>query len=277
VLPILLAALSAAVWGVGDFSGGKATQTANALGVTVLSQLAGVPVLAACVVFTGGSAPRPGALVWGMVAGLAGFGGILLLYRGLAQGVMAVFAPVSAVTSALVPLAVGLVVDRTPSVVALAGVACAVAAIGLVSASGGRTGVSPRVIGLALTSGALFGVFFVLIGKAGAGAGLWPLVGMRISSISVGLLIVAGAARGAFALGGRALRWALVGGPLDILANVLYAFAAAHGPLAVVAPISALYPVSTVLLALSIDRERVAPVQIAGLGLAAAALVLVAT
>jgi drug/metabolite transporter (DMT)-like permease len=277
VLPILLAALSAAVWGVGDFSGGKATQTANALGVTVLSQLAGVPVLATCVVFSPGSAPRPSALAWGAVAGLAGFGGILLLYRGLAQGAMAIFAPVSAVTSALVPLGVGLVLDRTPSAVALAGVACAVAAIGLVSASGGRTRIGPRVVALALASGALFGVFFVLIGKAGAGAGLWPLVGMRLGSVSFGLLVVAGAARGAFRLGGRALRWALLAGPIDILANVFYALAAARGELAVVAPVSALYPVSTVLLALTVDRERVAPVQIAGLGLAAAALVLVAT
>jgi drug/metabolite transporter (DMT)-like permease len=210
-----------------------------------------------------------------VVAGLAGFSGILLLYRGLAQGVMAIFAPVSAVTSALVPLGVGLIVDRTPSAAALSGVACAVVAIGLVSASGGRTRVGPRVVALALASGAMFGVFFVLIGKAGGG--LWPLVGMRIGSVGVGLLVVAGAARGAFAFGGRALRWAVLAGPLDIMANVLYAFAAARGQLAVVAPISALYPVSTVLLALTIDRERVAPVQIAGLGLAAAALVLVVT
>jgi drug/metabolite transporter (DMT)-like permease len=43
-----------------------------------------------------------------------------------------------------------------------------------------------------------------------------------------------------------------------------------------VAPISALYPVSTVLLAMLVDRERVRPVQLAGLGLAATALVLVA-
>jgi drug/metabolite transporter (DMT)-like permease len=50
-----------------------------------------------------------------------------------------------------------------------------------------------------------------------------------------------------------------------------------RGPLAVVAPISALYPVSTVLLAIGVDRERVGPTQLAGLGLAATALVLVAT
>jgi len=48
------------------------------------------------------------------------------------------------------------------------------------------------------------------------------------------------------------------------------------GLLSVVAPIAALYPVSTVLLALAVDKERVRPIQIAGLGLAASALVLTA-
>ena len=47
-------------------------------------------------------------------------------------------------------------------------------------------------------------------------------------------------------------------------------------PTAVVAPVAALYPVSTVLLALAVDRERVRPIQVAGLGLAATALVLTA-
>jgi drug/metabolite transporter (DMT)-like permease len=47
--------------------------------------------------------------------------------------------------------------------------------------------------------------------------------------------------------------------------------------LSVVAPVAALYPASTVLLAFLVDRERLRPVQLAGLGLAVTALVLVAT
>jgi drug/metabolite transporter (DMT)-like permease len=277
VLAILLAASSAIVWGVGDYSGGKATRHANALGVTVLSQLAAVPVLAVCVALIGGRAPGFGTLAWGAVAGIAGFGGILLLYRGLSRGSMAIFAPVSAVTSAVVPLGVGLAVDRTPSVLALIGVGCAVVAIGLVSATGGPRRADARTIALALASGTLFGVVFTLLGKAGTGVGMWPLVGMRIGSIGVGLLVVARSGGAVLSLGRSALRWAIVAGPLDILANVFYLLAANRGALAIVAPVAALYPVSTVLLALGIDRERVAPAQIAGLGLAAAALVLVAT
>jgi drug/metabolite transporter (DMT)-like permease len=277
VLPILLAALSAVVWGAGDFSGGKAAQTSRTLAVTVLSQLAGLPVLAACVALLGTGPPRIGTLAVGTVAGLAGFVGILLLYQGLSTGAMAVFAPVSGVTTALVPVIVGLVLDRTPSTVALIGVGCAVAAIGLVSASPGAARVAtPRIVGLALASGVCFGIFFAILGKAGPAAGLWPLVGVRLGSLGAGLVAVA-VTRTPLRLGTAGRRWSLIAGPLDVSANVLYAVAAMHGPLAVVAPISALYPVSTVLLAIGIDRERVGAAQLAGLGLAATALVLVAT
>jgi len=276
VLPILLAALSAVVWGVGDFSGGKATQTSRALAVTVLSQLAGLPVLAACVALLGGGSPTIGTLLWGVVAGLAGFGGILLLYRGLSQGAMSVFAPISAVTTALVPLGVGLAVDRTPSMSALVGAGCAVVAIGLVSRTPGGTPATPRIVGLALAAGLCFGIFFALLGKAGPNVGMWPLVGVRVGSLGVGLLLVARTPE-VLRLTPVARGWTVLAGTLDVLANALYLLAATRGPLAVVAPIAALYPVSTVLLALGVDRERVAPAQIAGLGLAATALVLSAT
>ena len=43
-------------------------------------------------------------------------------------------------------------------------------AIGLVSLSGGRTRINPRLIALALASGLMFGVFFTLLGRAG---GAW--------------------------------------------------------------------------------------------------------
>jgi len=276
VLPILLAALSAVVWGVGDFSGGKATQTSRALAVTVMSQLASLPVLAACVLLVGGRGPTPGALGWGALAGTVGFVGILLLYHGLSQGAMAVFAPVTAVTTAVIPLAVGLALDGTPSTPALVGVGCAVIAIALVSRAPGERRASARTVALALLSGLCFGVFFVILGRAGTGAGMWPLVGVRFGSLAAGLLVVV-RMREPLRLDRVARRWALIAGPMDVLANALYLYAAAHGQLAIVAPIGALYPVSTVLLALLVDRERVAPTQIAGLGLAATALVLAAT
>jgi len=275
-LPILLAALSAVVWGTGDFSGGKASQRAQPLAVALVSQLLGLPVLFAGVMVFGGHGPTAGDIGYGALAGMAGFGGILLLYRGLSQGVMSVFAPISAVTAALIPLVVGLAAQRTPSAAALIGAVLAIGAIALVSMSGGRTGkVTPRLIGLALATGAMFGIFFAVLGLAGSTGGVWPMVGVRIGSIGVGL-IAAAATKTSLRLPRGTWRWTATAGVFDITANVLYVLATERGQLSIVAPIAALYPVSTVLLALAIDRERMRPVQLAGLGLAATALVLVA-
>lgn len=278
MLSILLAAVSAGVWGTGDFCGGKASQRVNPLAVTVLSQLLGLPVLVACLILLGDGWPTPAQIGYGALAGVAGFGGILLLYRGLAQGAMAIYAPISAVTAALIPMLVGLATEKTPRTLALVGAVCAIAAIGLVSMGGERsTRITPRLVGMALATGGMFGVFFAILGLLGADSGVWPTAGVRLGSLGVGLTVVA-ATRTSLRITGVPLRWTAFAGIFDISANVLYVLAvSAHGTLSIVAPIASLYPVSTVLLALGVDREHVRPVQLAGLGLAATALVLVST
>jgi len=283
MVALLLAAGSALIWGAGDFCGGKATQRAAALPVALLSQIVALPVLVLCVLLTTTTAPSPGDLLVGAVAGCAGFIGIVLLYRGLAAGAMAIFAPVTAVTAAVVPLGVGLILDEPPGALALLGVGCAISAIALMSLTppvgGGRVAVRAGrgLLGLALAAGAMFGVFFAVLGQtSGQDAGLWPLVGVRIGSVGLGLALFARSGA-SLRLSGTVLRWTVAAGVFDITANALYVLAVQRGLLSIVAPIAALYPASTVLLALVVDRERIRPVQAAGLGLAATALVLVAT
>ncbi len=280
MLSVVLAAFSALIWGAGDFCGGKATQRARALPVTVVAQLAGLPVVVLGLVLISGTSPRPSDLGWGALAGVAGFVGLVLLYRGLAAGAMAIFAPVTAVTAAVVPLGAGLVLGESPGTLALIGVCCAIIAIGLMSvqvaASGRQAVVTPRLILLALAAGTMFGVFFILLGRAGDNAGMWPVLGVRVGSITLGLLLAA-RQRVSLRLDRPVLRWTVTAGVFDITANALYLLAAQRGLLSVVAPVAALYPASTVLLAFLVDRERLRPIQLAGLGLAATALVLVAT
>jgi drug/metabolite transporter (DMT)-like permease len=276
MLAILLAAMTALVWGTADYCGGRASRRGNALGVTVVSQLFSVPVLVICLALVPATVYATD-LAWGAGAGVAGLLGLVLLYRGLATGAMAVVAPITAVTSALVPMVVGLVVERLPSALAFGGGTCAILAVALVSlgSTGPTAQASARVVGLALSSGAMFGVFFVLLSRVHDESGMWPLVGVRFASVGLGLLLVA--RRGTSLRIPRALiGWTAVAGVGDVAANALFILAARDGLLSVVGPISALYPVSTVLLALVVDKERVRPVQVAGLGLAAAALVLTA-
>ena len=57
-------------------------------------------------------------------------------------------------------------------------------------------------------------------------------------------------------------------------ANALFLVASRFGDLSLVAPLAALYPVTTVLLALAVDRERLRALQVVGLVLALSALLL---
>ena len=273
---VLLAALSAALWGTGDFCGGKASQRADSLHVAVVVALVGVPLVALGAALLSPGAPARADLAWGGAGGLAGFVGLVVFYRALSSGAMAVAAPVTAVASAVTPLAIGLAFERPPGVVALVGAGLAVVAVALVSVAPGRAGrVSTRVVAMALLAGVLFGLSFAALKQAAPGAGLWPLVAARLAGLAGGLAVLA-RRRALPRLGPLSWRWALVAGGYDTAANATYLLAAQRGLLSVVGPVASLYPAATVVLALVIDREPVRAVQLAGLGLALAALALTA-
>jgi drug/metabolite transporter (DMT)-like permease len=283
VLIAALAALSGLVWGAGDFAGGKATQRAAALPVVWLSKLVSLPLLA--IYLAAFYVPLPAAsLIWGALAGTAGVVGLQLFYRALSAGAMTVVAPITAVTSAAIPVVVGLAAGERADGLRLLGVVCALAAIGLVSAAPRPPGqeliVTRGLIAAALGAGAGFALFFILTAAAGdaAGghAGLWPVAASQLSALVVSGVLLALTRPGRWPRGG-AFSWTLVAGPFDMTANALYLSATRYGQLSLVAPLAALYPVTTVLLALIVDHERMRGIQIAGLAFAAVGLVLVST
>ncbi|MGZ4626466.1 MAG: EamA family transporter, partial [Kineosporiaceae bacterium] len=150
-------------------------------------------------------------------------------------------------------------------------------AVVLVSAEGGLSSLrTARAAGLApaLAAGAGFGLFFVLLDRASPAAGLWPLVGAR--SVSVLFVVaVALATRRAVRVPARVLPAVVFAGVLDMTANALFLLATHAGQLAVVGVLASLYPVSTVVLAQLVLRERLILTQTAGLGAAALAIVLI--
>ncbi|MGI3781276.1 MAG: EamA family transporter [Janthinobacterium lividum] len=289
MLFVVLAGLSGLVWGVGDFAGGKATQRADALGVVWVSKLFSLPLLALYLVLV----PTPldvRSLWWGVLAGAFGMIGVVVFYRALSAGAMSVVAPVASVTSAVIPVVVGVAAGERPGPLALVGVTCALVAIALVSLAPPRPGVvsvvTGRLVGQAVVSGVGFALFFVFLARAnvaaGGDAGLWPVASAQAAALilSAGLIIGARARAARTSPAerrprGRALAWTAVAGPFDMSANALYLVATRYGDLSLVAPLAALYPVTTVLLALAVDRERLRPLQLGGLVLALAALLLV--
>jgi drug/metabolite transporter (DMT)-like permease len=281
VLSVALAALSGLIWGVGDFSGGKATQRAAVLPVVWVSKLVSLPLLVIFLVATYVPVTAIG-LAWGGLAGIAGVVGLVLFYRARAAGAMTVVAPVTGVTSAAIPVVVGLVAGEHPSALRLFGVGCALLAIALVSLapqpSGHRQVVTRRLVVAALGAGTGFALFFILLsvaGRAAAGSvGLWPIAGSQISAVVMLALLLLMTRPGPWPRQAT-LRWTMLAGPCDMTANALYLLASRDGDLSVVAPIAALYPVTTVILALIIEHERLRGIQVAGLIFAVAALVLV--
>jgi drug/metabolite transporter (DMT)-like permease len=274
---VLLALLSAVLYGTGDFLGGVASRRAGAFAVTVVSQCVGLVGLLVGLAFLHGRGPSGAGLVWGAAGGLCGAVALVLFYGALAAGAMSVVAPLTAVVSAVVPVGVGLATGERPSGPSLLGVALAVPAIALIARQPEHPDrrVEPHVLGAALAAGVGFGLFFVFLGTASDHSGLWPVVAARAASVTLLVAIAVGARRSARLP--EPVRPAVVAtGLFDSAANAVYLAAASRGLLSLVAVAAALYPASTVVLARLVLAERIGRTQAAGFALAVAAVSLVA-
>ena len=276
-MAVILALTSAVVYGAADFLGGLASRRTSAFGVVAMSQVVGLAALLALLPWLGG--PVDGTdLAWGVAAGVAGASGLVLFFRTLARGVMSVIAPVTAVTSAAVPVLVGLLGGNRIGLWAAAGIALALAAVVLVSAEGGMSALRaarPASLAPALAAGTAFGFFFVLLDRTSEEAGVTPLVAARMASVALVVVLVL-ATRQSLRVTRPALPLVALSGVGDMTANALFLLATQQeGQLAITGVLASLYPVSTVMLAQVLLRERLAGAQVAGLGTAAAAIVLI--
>jgi drug/metabolite transporter (DMT)-like permease len=282
----LLALLSAALWGVGDFVGGLASRRSTPLQTLAVSTPAGLVLVVPFAFLLGGDVR--GSVLPGVVAGSVGAIGILLLYAALTLGPMGVVSPVSAVLGAAIPVLAGLLRGERPGIWAYLGMALAVVAIVTVGLEPSaptddstHQRVTPRALVLAIGAGIGIGLFFTIIASAPADAGLWPVVFARSCSVIVlvALAAVASRRRGTPILAPTsAVRWqAVAAGGFDAWANGIYVIAVHTGLLSVVAVLGSLYPAATVLLARYVLAERLRPMQKAGMvtALVAAALLAV--
>jgi uncharacterized membrane protein len=132
---MVIALLSAVLYGAADFVGGLTSRRAPTLAVVFVSQIAGaIALLVLLPVLPTASASTPD-LLSGAMAGLAGSTGVALLYRALAIGMMSVVAPTTAVCAVAIPVAVAIALGERPSWMTLTGMATALVAIVLVSQS----------------------------------------------------------------------------------------------------------------------------------------------
>jgi drug/metabolite transporter (DMT)-like permease len=274
-LTALFALSGAVLWGFGDFLGGISAKRVHVLTVLALSQAVGLAGLVVWIALADDPFPGLVDLLPGAGAGLAGLIGLGALYRGLAIGAMGIVAPISA-AGPIVPLAVDAARGEVPAPLQLLGVVLVLAGIAALSLERTESGSSRMAegAGLAVLAAVGFGAFFVGIDAAADESVPWAVGTAR--SVAVVVALAAVAITSAPLLAPRALVPTIVGvGVFDTGANVSVAFATTEGAVGIVAILSALYPVVTVILARIFLDERLGPARgAAAVGaLAGAALV----
>jgi len=265
-------------WGFADFLGGIQTRRNAVLAVLLVSQGAGLVGVALLVILSG---EPPPSLADMAPAALGGLGGIIALgafYRALAMGTMSIVAPISA-TGAVVPVIAGLAAGDRPGPVQVVGIAVAVTGVILASREaptedGRKLADTRKSIALALIAALGFGGFLTALDHSAQHGVEWALLAARATSFPA-VFIAALITRPA--LPGRADLPALcLVGVLDAGANGLFAAATTHGLLSIVGVLGSLYPVTTVVLARALLRERVRRVQEIGVVAALAGVALIA-
>ena len=302
-------------WGAADFFGGIQSRRLPALTVAFWSQLAGALALAIALAIEG-VRPAATGIAWGLAAGVGSGCALVLFYRSLAEGTMSMVAPISACGAIVPVAAALLTGNQPGILAALGVLATIAGVILVSrphtparfappavegdqaspasSARGGR-----RVVAMALGSALGFGLFYVFVdagaastagtaattgavaaaaaGTAGShGSPLWVIAGARMSSLAILSMIALVSRRSALRWPGRRIGAVALVGIGDTGANLLFAYAATTGNLAVVGVLGSLYPVATVVLARWLLRERLSGGQNVGVVLALTGVVLLA-
>jgi drug/metabolite transporter (DMT)-like permease len=276
-MAIILAGLSALLYGAADFSGGIASRRSPVYAVVVVSQLFGLLLVVPAALLLRIPLPSWQDFAWGAAAGLCGAVGIAILYTALATTVVAVASPVAAVVGTVIPVVIGVAAGDRPGMYAWIGIALALPAIVLLGAGPvqpGGGGKARKALWMGAAAGAGFGLFFAAISRSSQDSGLWPLLSARVASILTVLLLAFATRR---PLGVAAARLPLVAaaGILDMGANIAFLLASRGGMLTIAAVISSFYPAPTVLLARLVLGEKLSWQRITGIALALGGVALI--
>jgi drug/metabolite transporter (DMT)-like permease len=279
VLALVISLLASVSWGSTDFLAGLASRRVAVPVVLLGVEGVGLVLIGLVILATGESPPPAATLAQGAAAGVVGVTGLGLFFYALTLGKMGVVAPVSACGAAL-PAVVGLATGDPFSGALAVGLVCALAGIVLVSLEAEHeeqahhTQRGGRAIAFALLAALGFGGYYVLFDGVADESVPWGLVAARGLPVIV-LIGVVLVRRLTLPRGG--VRGLIAGaGALDITATTLYGVALTQGSLSVVSVVGSLFPVTTVVLARVVLKERLRRVQAAGVVLALGGVALIA-
>ena len=273
-----LALLSSALWGSADFYGGKLSKKHSAFVVLGAQQFFGFLTGALLVLITGAwSAPalgKDGYLIPGILAGLAGYAGLVCLYAGLSTGRMGVVSPISSL-SAVIPLSYALIF-KGDQLTFLVSVGVVLATLGGFLASGPEVsqGLPLKPVLLALGAAVSFGTALVFMSIGSKSSALMTMATMRTSTVLIGIYILL-KAKNYRKFSAQELPVLIFIGVADFAANLLLGVATTKGLMSLAMVLGSLYPIATALLAYQLLHERLHKVQYIGIISAVAGVALI--
>lgn len=308
---VALALSASLLYGASDFLGALTARRLTVIKASTVIYLAATIVAAISLPLTVWMYSDQ-ALWAGTLAGVVATVGMVTFYAALAIGPMGLLTPLIALIQTSIPVAVAAFSGQSLQPLAWFAVGLALVATTLISAPAKAAQGGPAIDRitlrgglLALISGVTLGFSVVFLDTAPSNSGVFPafldiVVGLVMLLPLVALrrfrnsdswlkggeppsLDVPSSAQSSAPSSAPkpigAGTWALsvVSGVLLAVGNILLVIALHSGNLAVVAVLVSLYPLSTILLAWGLLKERMSPFQFAGVALAITAAILLGT
>ncbi len=210
------------------------------------------------------------SLAWGVLAGLVGGAGLVLNFRALLYGPVAVVIPVMTGASTALLVGASWVAEGRPAVGTLVGAVLCLGAVAVISWGNKderQQQHTPQTVAYALGAGVCFAGFGVIIRHGSQESSLWAVVGTRVGVLAL-VLVLALVRRVKVPTARTAKIQASLSGVFDAAANILFVEALVFTTLAVVSVVATLTPLIAAVLAFFFLGQRLARHQIAGLAIA---------
>jgi drug/metabolite transporter (DMT)-like permease len=278
LLSIFYGLLAALGWGAADFSGGLASRKASAYQAVLYAEFIGIPIILIALLFVDEALPPLRSWIFAMSAGAIGTLGLTLLYRAMAEGVMSIAAPVSALLAAVFPVVVGMFIEGLPGWATVLGFVFALFAVWMVSqGEGGVTDILAHLsdLKLPLIAGMCFGSYFILMHDATSdGTAFYPMLASRTGG-TIFIIAYMFISRSPWKVQNKSAWWLIaLNGTMDIGGNLFFILSGQTGRLDVASVLSSLFSGVTVILAWIILKERLSATQWIGVASAFVAIVL---
>ena len=273
LVPVGLSLTATACWGTAGFLGGYGSRRKNSFVFATVVNLAALTLVFVTATSVGAPVLSRHSVIWSLIAGICGGLGLAIFYGSLSRGKMGLAAPVVGVISVGIPTVATILREGSPGSPHLLGFALAIVGVFLISQSGDRT--ERQVFMLAILAGCGFAGYAMAIRQAGPGSAIWIEVHSRASALLITLVVaVCGSHFGELR---RSSPWLGIGvGIIDVAGSVAFVRDTQIARLDTVIVLTSLQPAVTVVLALILLKEKLAPYKAIGVCAALLSIPLIA-